>query len=165
MAPDLTGVPAHVITVSDRGAAGEREDASGPILADALRALGADVATRIVPDGIDSVRAALNAAVGGGARIVLTTGGTGLGPRDLTPEATAPLLARPLPGVAERLRAVDAEAVPTAVLSRGLAGVTAAPRSAIVANVAGSTGAARSAAALLAAILPHAVSQLDGGDH
>ncbi|MDN4478437.1 MogA/MoaB family molybdenum cofactor biosynthesis protein [Demequina sp. SYSU T00039] len=163
MSPDLAGVPAHVITVSDRSAAGARPDASGPILVQALMTLGAQVTARIVPDGIDSVRGAIRAAVEAGARAVVTTGGTGLAPRDLTPEATAPLLARPLPGVAERLRAVDAEAVPTAALSRGLAGVT--EEGVVVVNVAGSTGAARSAAVVLGAVLPHALAQLAGGDH
>ena len=163
MSPDLAGVPVHVVTVSDRSAAGTRADASGPVLADAFRALGAEVSTRIVPDGIDSVREAIAAASGAGARIVVTCGGTGLSPRDLTPEATAPLLDRDLPGLAARLRAVDAEAVPTAVLSRGLAGVTAA--GVIVVNLAGSVGAARSGAAVLGAVLPHAVRQLDGEDH
>ncbi|WP_062315893.1 MogA/MoaB family molybdenum cofactor biosynthesis protein [Demequina maris] len=163
MAPDLSGVRVHVLTASNRSARGERADASGPVLADAMAALGAEVGTRIVPDGVDSVRGAIRAAIAGGARVVLTTGGTGLTPQDLTPEATAPLLSRPLPGIAERLRAVDAEAVPTAVLSRGLAGVT--EEGAIVVNVAGSPGAARSAVAVLAAVLPHALSQLDGGDH
>lgn len=163
MSPDLAGVPVLVLTVSDRSAAGERADASGPILAAAFGSLGAEVTSRIVPDGIDSVRGAIRAAIEAGAAAVVTTGGTGLSARDLTPEATAPLLARALPGVAERLRAVDAEAVPTAVLSRGLAGVT--DQGVVVVNVAGSIGAARSAAAVLGAVLPHALSQLAGGDH
>ncbi len=163
MAPDLAGVRVHVLTVSDRCASGEREDASGPALTAALGAAGAEVDARIVPDGVDSVRGAIRAAIGGGAHVVVTTGGTGLGPRDLTPEGTAPLLVRALPGVAERVRAVDADAVPTAVLSRGVAGVT--EEGTIVVNLAGSPGAARSGAAILVAVLPHAIAQLGGADH
>jgi molybdenum cofactor synthesis domain-containing protein len=165
MSPSLAGVPVAVVTVSDRASAGMRDDASGPILADALRALGADVVTTVVPDGVDEVERVIRAAVTEGARIVVTTGGTGIGPRDLTPEATQRVIARGLPGIAERLRAVDAATVPGAALSRGLAGLTAGPHPAIVINVGGSTGAARSAAAVLEAVLPHAIDQLDGADH
>ncbi|WP_084073524.1 molybdenum cofactor biosynthesis protein B [Demequina sp. NBRC 110052] len=165
MSPALTGVLIAVVTVSDRSSRGERVDASGPILAEALRSLGAEVWATTVPDGADQVEHVIRAAVAEGARVVLTSGGTGIGPRDLTPEGTANVIARPLPGIAERLRAVDADAVPGAVLSRGLAGLTGGTHPAIVINVAGSTEAARSAAAVLADVLPHALSQLDGEDH
>lgn len=165
MSPTLAGVAVAVVTVSDRSSRGDRADASGPLLADALRELGASVVTSIVPDGADEVERVISAAVAEGARVVVTTGGTGIGPRDLTPEGTSRVLARPLPGLAERLRAVDADAVPGAVLSRGLAGLTGGDLPAIVVNVAGSTGAARSAAVVLAAVLPHALAQLDGEDH
>lgn len=165
MSPTLAGVVVAVVTVSDRSSQGERADASGPVLADAMRELGASVVTSVVSDGADEVERVIRAAVAEGARVVVTTGGTGIGPRDLTPEGTARVLARPLPGLAERLRAVDADAVPGAVLSRGLAGLTGGDRPAIVVNVAGSTGAARSAAGVLGAVLPHALAQLDGEDH
>lgn len=165
MSPALEGVVVAVVTVSDRSYQGARTDASGPVLADAMRELGADVVTSLVPDGADEVERVIRAAVAEGARVVITTGGTGVGPRDVTPEGTARVLARELPGLAERLRAVDADAVPGAVLSRGLAGLTAGDHPAIVVNVAGSTGAARSAAAVLSAVLPHALDQLDGEDH
>lgn len=163
MAPDLAGVRVHVLTVSDRSSRGERADTAGPVLSQAFAAIGAEVSASIAPDGTAPVRDAILTAIAGGARIVITTGGTGVSDRDLTPEATAPLIVRALPGLAERLRAVDAESVPTAVLSRGLAGITAG--GSIVVNVAGSPGAARSGAAVLIAVLPHAIAQLDGEDH
>lgn len=165
MSPTLDGVLVAVVTVSDRTANGERADASGPILADAMRDLGATVLSSVVPDGADDVERVLRAAIAEGARVVITTGGTGVGPRDFTPEGTARVIDRPVPGLAERLRAVDADAVPGAVLSRGLAGLTAGEHPALVVNVAGSIGAARSAATVLTAVLPHAVAQLDGEDH
>lgn len=165
MPPTLAGVVVAVVTVSDRSSRGERADESGPALADALRELGATVVTSVVPDGADEVEQVILSAVAEGARVVVTTGGTGIGPRDLTPEGTSRVLARPLPGLAERLRAVDADTVPGAVLSRGLAGLTGGDHPAIVVNVAGSIGAARSAAGVLATVLPHALAQLDGEDH
>lgn len=165
MSPSLNGVLVAVVTVSDRTANGERADASGPILADAMRDMGATVLSSVVPDGADDVERVLRAAIAEGARVVITTGGTGVGPRDLTPEGTARVIDRHVPGLAERLRAVDADAVAGAVLSRGLAGVTAGEPPALVVNVAGSVGAARSAATVLTTVLPHAVAQLDGEDH
>lgn len=165
MSARLDGVRVTVVTVSDRAAHGERDDTSGPLLVEAMRALGATVLSSVVPDGADDVERVLRAAIAEGARVVITTGGTGVGPRDLTPEGTARVIDKHVPGLAERLRAVDADAVPGAMLSRGLAGVTGGPRPALVVNVAGSMGAARSAAAVLTALLPHAVAQLDGEDH
>jgi len=165
MAPDPARTRAVVVTVSDRGAAGERADTAGPILATALAALGTHVTTRLVADGAAVVESALRSALADGARIIVTTGGTGIGPRDQTPDGTRAVLSRELPGIAERLRAVDAATVPASALSRGLAGLSAGPAPAIIVNVAGSEGAARSAARILTEILPHALSQLDGGDH
>lgn len=165
MSPTLAGAVVAVVTVSDRSSRGDRPDASGPVLADAMLSLGAEVRTTVVPDGSDPVEQAIRAAIADGARAVITTGGTGIGPRDLTPEGTARVLARPLPGISERLRAIDAEVVPGAVLSRGLAGLTDGDRPTLVVNVAGSLGAARSAARVLAEVLPHALAQLDGRDH
>lgn len=162
--PRLAGMSlrAAVITVSDRCAAALAEDVSGPLLVDALASLAERVDLSVVPDGEDSVRRAIESAVASGCRVVVTTGGTGIGPRDLTPEATAPLLATPLPGIAEALRAADAS-VPGAALSRGLAGLTEGR--ALVINVPGSRGAALTAARLLPPLIAHAVDQLDGGDH
>ena len=154
---------ALVVTASNRAAAGVYEDTGGPVLAAGLAAAGFAVdGPRVVPDG-EPVGAALRAAVADGYDVVVTTGGTGLAPTDATPEQTAPLLDRELPGLAEALRAVGREkGVPTSVLSRGLAGVAGTT---VVVNVAGSPGACRDAVALLAGVLPHAVDQVRGGDH
>ncbi|MFV0407312.1 MAG: molybdenum cofactor biosynthesis protein B [Propioniciclava sp.] len=159
---------ARVITVSDRSAAGEREDTSGPLLAAALAHQGYSVDTDLVADGAASVTAALMRARGIGARLIVTTGGTGVGPRDQTPEGTAVILDRELPGVAEALRIRGAESTGHAWLSRGIAGVVDAhgdqPGSLIV-NLAGSPGAARDGAAVLAELAPHILDQLAGADH
>ncbi|MFS0705843.1 molybdenum cofactor biosynthesis protein B [Cellulomonas sp. 179-A 9B4 NHS] len=165
-APEDAGAgPGHavVVTASDRAAAGVYADRSGPVLVGALRALGFTVGDAVVvPDG-EPVEAALRDAVAAGAALVLTTGGTGLSPRDRTPEMTRRVLDREVPGVAEALRADGvARGVPAAMLSRGVAGV--AGRTFVV-NVAGSTGAARDAAELLGPVLLHAVRQVRGADH
>ena len=107
MPSSLSGVAAAVITLSDRCARGEREDTSGPVLADALRALGAAVDVRVIPDGAQSVEAAIRSAISAGCVVILTTGGTGLSSRDQTPEGTAQVLELDLPGISELLRAAD----------------------------------------------------------
>ncbi|WP_084077929.1 molybdenum cofactor biosynthesis protein B [Demequina sp. NBRC 110057] len=165
MPSDLSGVTAAVITVSDRRASGTAADSSGPTIAAALTEAGASVAVSIVPDGVESVRDAIVAARASGARVILTTGGTGVAPRDLTPEATAPLLERDLPGIPELLRREGAHATPMAAVSRGLAGITAAPQRAVIVNLPGSQGAARDGVAALLPLLGHLVAQVDGADH
>ena len=153
---------AAVLTVSDRSARGERADTSGPLLVGLLRELGLDVADAVVvPDEVEAVQEALRTAASS-YDLVVTTGGTGLTPRDVTPEATAPLLERQVPGIAEALRARNAAAVPTAALSRGLAGTIGTT---LVVNLPGSTGGVRDGIAVLAGVLDHALSQLRGGDH
>ena len=164
---DPVGVPsgarARVITVSDRSAQGVRPDTSGPLLAGLLAELGFAVGdVVVVPDEVEDVQEALRAAVADGCELVLTTGGTGLSPRDVTPEATRPLLEREAPGIAEALRAQSRDAVPTSVLSRGLAGTIG--RSLVV-NLPGSTGGVRDGVAVLRPVVGHAVAQLRGGDH
>jgi molybdenum cofactor synthesis domain-containing protein len=150
--------------VSDRCAGGAAVDRSGPAARDALESAGHHVMdVAVVPDGEASVAAALAKAVADGAQVVLTSGGTGIGPRDLTPEGTRPLLQRELPGVAEALRRHGATEVPTAVLSRGLAGVTA--DGVLVVNLPGSPGAVRSGLEVLVPLLRHVVHQVAGGDH
>jgi molybdenum cofactor synthesis domain-containing protein len=155
---------AVVITASNRAAAGVYEDRSGQALATGLRELGFIVeGPHVRPDDAAELEAVLRAAVDVGFDVVLTTGGTGLSPTDVTPEATRSVLDREAPGIAEAIRRYGAEnGVPTAVLSRGLAGV--AGRTLIV-NLPGSTGGVRDALAVLGPLLPHVVSQLRGGDH
>jgi len=154
---------ARVITASTRAAAGDYTDRSGPIVVGALRDLGFEVTDPIVVADGAPVGAALAEAVAERFDVVITTGGTGLNPTDRTPEETRPLLTAELPHLAAAIARYGADhGVPTAVLSRGLAGV--AGRTVIV-NLPGSSGGARDGMAVLREVLPHAVSQLRGGDH
>jgi molybdenum cofactor synthesis domain-containing protein len=153
---------ALVVTVSNRAAAGVYEDRGGPILAAGLAELGFAVdGPQIVPDG-EPVAQALAAAVAAGYDVVLTTGGTGLTPMDLTPQMTARVLEREVPGIPEAIRAASRDSVPASMLSRGLAGV--AGRTLIV-NLPGSPGGCRDGVAVLSPVLRHAVDQIAGGDH
>jgi molybdenum cofactor synthesis domain-containing protein len=156
-------VRAEVVVASNRAAAGVYEDATGPLIVAFLQELGFSVdAPVVVPDG-EPVGAAIAAAADGGARVVLTTGGTGLTPTDRTPEVTRALLDFEVPGVAEAIRAYGvAQGVETAVLSRGLAGVVG---NCLVVNLPGSRGGVRDGLAVLRPILVHAVEQVAGGDH
>jgi molybdenum cofactor biosynthesis protein B len=155
---------ARVVTVSDRSHGGLRHDTSGPLLAEALRDLGFDVDdVVVVPDEVEQVQAALRAAVRAGVDVVVTTGGTGFSPRDVTPEATRGLLEREAPGISEALRRTRQDEVPTTILSRGLAGTIAGT---FVLNLPGSSGAVRDGAQVLAPVIGHLVAQLRGeGDH
>ncbi len=150
---------AGVVTVSDRVSRGEAEDRSGPAAAAALLALGFDVIGRVVPDGIESVQGALRDLVADGADLVVTTGGTGMGPRDLTPEATSPLLDRPAPGLAEAMRAVTFGVNPHGMLSRGVAGVIG---STLVVNLPGSVRGVEESLGVIGPALGHAVGLLRG---
>jgi molybdenum cofactor synthesis domain-containing protein len=159
--PDARAV---VVTASNRAAFGVYEDASGRVLAEGLRELGFTVeGPHVRPDDAAELEMILQEAVIGGADVVLTTGGTGLSPTDVTPEATRAVLEREAPGIADAVRRYGAEqGVATSVLSRGLAGT--AGRTLIV-NLPGSTGGVRDGLVVLAPLLPHVVSQLRGGDH
>jgi molybdenum cofactor synthesis domain-containing protein len=157
------GARAVVVTASNRAAAGVYADTSGQVLAEGLHELGFEVeGPHVHPDDVEALAGALRAAVADGADLVLTTGGTGLTPTDVTPEATRAVLEREAPGIAEAVRRYGADRVPTSVLSRGLAGT--AGRTLIV-NLPGSTGGVRDGLAVLGPLLPHVVSQLRGGDH
>jgi molybdenum cofactor synthesis domain-containing protein len=152
-----------VVVASNRAAAGVYADETGPLIADFLTELGFEVgAPAVVPDG-EPVGTAIAAAAAAGARVVLTTGGTGLTPTDLTPEVTRPLLDREIPGIAEAIRAYGvANGVPSAALSRGLAGTVG---SCLVVNLPGSRGGVKDGLAVLRPILVHAVEQVVGSDH
>lgn len=157
-------IRALAITASNRAAAGIYSDKSGPVLVELLRAAGCGVVDGplVIPDG-DPVEAALRDGLAAGYDVIVTTGGTGLTPGDLTPEMTRRVLDREIPGIAEALRSAGAAAgVPAAILSRGIAGV--AGRTLIV-NLPGSTGGVRDGMAVLTPVLEHAVSQINGGDH
>lgn len=154
---------AVVITVSDRAASGERADASGPVAVEALRRAGfaCDDAT-VVPDGADSVEAALRAALAGRPTLVVTSGGTGIAPRDATPEGTQRVLERAVPGIPEELRRIGAAAAPGGLLSRGLAGIAG---STLIVNLPGSPAAVADGVRVVLSVAEHVAAQLGGGDH
>jgi molybdenum cofactor synthesis domain-containing protein len=149
-------VRAAVLTISDRVSRGEAEDTSGDLLAGLLGADGHAVQRRVVADELDQIAAAIE-ELAAAANVVLTTGGTGLGPRDVTPEATRTVLQREAPGIAEALRADSRAKTPHGLLSRGAAGVVGR---ALVVNLPGSPGGCRDGYAILRPALGHAVSLL-----
>jgi molybdenum cofactor synthesis domain-containing protein len=160
---DLSSARAHVVSVSNRAAAGVYEDTTGPRIVAALQDAGfGTVTSDVVPDG-EPVAEALKAAVTDGVALVVTTGGTGLSPTDRTPEMTRPLLDREVPGVAEAIRAYGVgKGIPTASLSRGLVGLAGTT---LVVNLPGSTGGVKDGLAVLMPILGHMLDQVAGGDH
>jgi molybdopterin adenylyltransferase len=147
---------AGILTVSDRVSRGDAEDVSGDLLEELLREDGHDVERRVVPDEADEIAAAIE-ELAGSADLVLTTGGTGLAPRDVTPEATRTVLQREAPGIAEAIRADAIARTPHGLLSRGVAGVVG---HALVVNLPGSTGGCRDGYAVLRPAVGHAVSLL-----
>src|ERR1700758_4095854 len=157
-------IRALAITVSNRAAAGVYEDRSGPVLVELLRSAGCDVVDGplVIPDG-DPVEQVLRDSVASGYDVVVTTGGTGLTPGDLTPEMTRRVIDREIPGIAEAVRAAGVAAgVAAAMLSRGVAGLAG---TVLVINLPGSTGGVKDAVGVLAPVLSHAVDQARGGDH
>ena len=154
-----SGVRAVVITVSDSCFAGSREDISGPAVAEVLEEAGiAEVASEIVPDEVDAIVAALRKAAGA-AELVLTTGGTGLAPRDVTPEATRTVCERLVEGLAERMRAEGAKQTPLAALSRGVCGTVCKT---LIVNLPGSPAGATGSLETILPLLPHALDLLAG---
>jgi molybdenum cofactor synthesis domain-containing protein len=157
-------VIAAVVVVSDRSAAGERPDASGPVAVSRLLAAGFwKVELSVVPDGELSVERALRKAIDAGARFIVTSGGTGVAPRDQTPEGTRPVIDRHLPGIPELLRRDGSWNTPTAVLSRGLAGISES--GALIINLPGSPAAVGEGLDVLLPLVPHLLEQLAGKDH
>lgn len=154
-------IPLAIVTVSDRCAAGEREDRSGAVLAAWAVGGGFDVVHRrtVADCQVDVVRLLVELADRGDVRLILTTGGTGLGPRDITPEATRVVIEREAPGLAELLRSRAFPTVPTAALGRGIAGIRGGV---LIINLPGSPRAVEEGLAVLAPILPHALAILAG---
>jgi molybdenum cofactor synthesis domain-containing protein len=151
-------VKAAVLTVSDGVDMGTREDRSGDLLAELLAGEGFEVSRKVVPDERAAIAEAIE-ELARASRVVLTTGGTGVGPRDVTPEATALVLERSAPGIAEAIRADSIAKTPHGLLSRGLAGVLGQT---LVVNLPGSTGGVRDGFAVLQPALEHALHLLAG---
>ena len=157
----MSNIRAVVITVSDACSRGEREDTSGAALVQLLTELGAAIVeTRILYDDLDPlVQALTDFAQRDDVNLIITTGGTGLGPRDNTPEATQQVIEREAPGIAEAIRLESLKATPMAMLSRGVCGVRSGT---LIINVPGSPKAVRESFAVIAPIIPHALNLIAG---
>jgi molybdenum cofactor synthesis domain-containing protein len=154
---------AAVITASNRAFNGVYEDTSGQILLEGLKAIGYQIdAVEVLPDDIEKIAAAIKSAINDGLDLVVTTGGTGISPFDVTPEATAPLIEKEMPGILEALRAYSRDKVPTTDLSRGAAGVT---NKTLIINLPGSPGAAKDGLVIIERLASHIHDQLAGHDH
>jgi molybdenum cofactor synthesis domain-containing protein len=154
---------AAVITASNRAFNGVYEDTSGQILLKGLKALGYQIdAVEVLPDDIEKIASAIKSGIKDGLDLVVTTGGTGISPFDVTPEATAPLIEKEMPGILEALRAYSRDKVPTTDLSRGAAGVT---NKTLIINLPGSPGAAKDGLVIIERLAPHIHDQLAGHDH
>jgi len=153
-----------ILTISDSVSAGQSEDASGPAVIARCRALDWKIVSSAVrPDDRQAIEQFLKeAADSNDADLILTTGGTGLGPRDITPEATAAIIERPIPGFAEHMRAIGVKNFPRAILSRAIAGIRA---KCIIINLPGSPKGAVESLDAIAGLLPHAVEILHGAKH
>ena len=163
----MTRIRGAVLTISDRASSGSYQDRSGPLAVELLAGHGIDAGLAVVPDDPAEIRRGIRTAIKGGARFVLTSGGTGIGPRDVTPQVTAEMLTLALPGVVDEIRRRSAEHVATAVLSRAEAGIVTSKKrpAAFVVNAPGSMGGVRDTVAVVGPLVAHLVDQLDGGDH
>lgn len=161
MKPDAgKGFKAAVVTVSDKGAAGEREDRSGAVVREVLEGAGIEVVrTAIVPDDMEGLKALLGELCASGLNLVVTTGGTGLSPRDITPEATLAVIDREVPGMAEAMRAESLKVTPHAMISRAACGLKG---STLVVNLPGSPNGARECLEVVMPALPHALEVAAG---
>ena len=154
---------AAVITASNRAFNGVYEDKSGQILLEGLKTLGYQIdSVLVLPDEIEKISSAIKDAIKDGIDLLVTTGGTGVSPFDVTPEATAPLIKKEMPGILEALRAYSRDKVPTTDLSRGAAGVT---NKTLIINLPGSPGAAKDGLVIIERLASHIHDQLAGHDH
>lgn len=152
-----------VLCISDRSNAGTREDLSGPAISDSLKDICETIAYEIVPDERPAIEEALiRLSDETGAEVVITTGGTGFGPRDVTPEATLAVSTKMAPGIAEAIRAKSLEITPYAMLSRAASAIRG---NCLIINFPGSPKACRECSEIVMPILEHAVKMLNGGDH
>lgn len=158
-------LPATVITVSDEINACTDENRAGPIAVELLGSHGVRAELVVVPDDVEAIAAAVRAAASGGSRVVITSGGTGIGRTDVTVDAVAPLLSYQVPGICEELRRRGAEHVASALVSREVAGVILGEPSVFVLTAPGSRGGVRDAVAVVGPLLAHIVAQLDGAGH
>jgi molybdenum cofactor synthesis domain-containing protein len=156
----VKNVKAAVLTVSDRASGGEYEDRAGPLVARMLAESGANVVSvAVVPDERDQIEAYLHEWAGAGIDVIATTGGTGLGPRDVTPEATRAVIERDVPGLAEAMRAAGMRATPRAALSRQVCGTLGET---LIVNLPGSPRAALECLEAIMGVLEHAVEMMSG---
>lgn len=161
----MEAVRVTVVTVSDEIADGRDQNRAGPVAVELLAAHGATATLVVVPDDTTAIAAAVRAAIASGSRVVITSGGTGIGPSDVTVDAVTPLLSYPLPGIVEEIRRRGAAHVASALVSREVAGIVLGEPSAFVLTAPGSRGGVRDAVDVIGPLLAHIVGQLDGAGH